>query len=270
MSHRRQLTARLTILSGPARSQHICRSGAQVMAVACRYCVTYLILGRNVVVAVDVGSIGDVSQILEALWGLGRPASQLRFVVPTHLHFDHVMGIDALAQRAGASILLSRTAWQHVTEGRPLRFPSWRRNWRSLLTWPMQGMPFLPAVDWMHGLDFGFPWGHDRFTAPLGPILDHESTIPGLDGWTVLLTPGHSDDSLCLFHAEAGLLIAGDTIRNFYGGEWNPLVVDEDDSASSRALLSELEVCAVLPGHGPVVQGDSLCRGLIDVPRFLP
>jgi glyoxylase-like metal-dependent hydrolase (beta-lactamase superfamily II) len=50
--------------------------------------------------------------------------------------------------------------------------------------------------------------------------------------------------------------VAGDTIINFEGGEWNRLVTDEADFAATRRRLRGLEVRAVLCGHGPAI-GDS-------------
>jgi glyoxylase-like metal-dependent hydrolase (beta-lactamase superfamily II) len=266
----RPLLARLTTRSGPPEARHLSRAGAEVLVVPCRYSVTYVLLGRRAAIAVDVGSIADVPRILDALRWIGRSPAELRTVLPSHLHFDHVMGVDALARSVGASVALARPAWEHVVEGRPLRFPSRSGDLRSIATWPMQGMPFPPLADWVHGLDFGTPWGRDRFTARLGPVLGHGSRLPGLPGWKVLLTPGHSDDSLCLYHDASGILVAGDTVRNFYGGEWNPLAVDAEAYERSREQLCRLDVSAILPAHGPVIEGPGLPRWLLRVPYPIP
>jgi glyoxylase-like metal-dependent hydrolase (beta-lactamase superfamily II) len=265
----RPLLARLTAPAGPPAARLVEHNGAAVMAVPGRYSVTYLLLGPDAVVVVDVGSAADVPLVLRALAWLGRPPAQVRAVVPTHLHFDHVMGVDALARRLGVPVLLGDVAAAHVRAGRSPRFPGGWRVWRAILTWPMQGLPFFPLADWRGGLDFGFPWARNQFRAPLAPPLADGVALPGPPGWTVLHTPGHADDALCLYHAAARFLVAGDTVRNFLGGEWNPLLVARDAMRTTRARLSTLEVETVFPAHGPVLEGPGVLARLRD-PVLLP
>ena len=262
----RPLLARLLAPAGPASARLVTGGDAAVMAVPGRYSVTYLVLGPGAVAVADVGSAADVPRILAALDWLGRPAREVRCVLPTHLHFDHVMGIDVLARRLGVPVAMGRVAHEHVTGGRGLRFPRGPRFSRIFWgAWLMQGMPFPTARDWLRGLDFGTPWGRDRFRAPLWPAVDHGTPMPGLPGWTVLATPGHADDAIGLYHAGAGFLVAGDTVRNFLGGEWNPLVVDEDAFSRTRSMLRGLDIRAVFPGHGPVLEGPGVLDRLRSV-----
>lgn len=236
---------------GPARDHLVTDGDDGVYAMAGRYCVTYLILAPGRVAAVDCGSADDLPLIRRALAWLGRDPDQVRFVMPTHLHFDHIMGVDRLAHDLGVPVALGPTAIDHVRTGRPLRFPGRLAALRALPTWPMQGMPLFTSADWRGGLGFGFPWSRNRFRAQLLPLPEDGASLPGFDGWTLLETPGHSDDSLCLYHSRAGWLISGDTLRNFLGGEWNPLQCDPAAYQRTRANLSALHVRQVLPGHGP-------------------
>jgi glyoxylase-like metal-dependent hydrolase (beta-lactamase superfamily II) len=266
------LIASLTAPSGPPWTRYVERAGAAVLAVPGRYCVTYVLVADEAVAVVDVGSRGDVPRVLAALRWLGRPAEQVRFVIPTHLHFDHVIGIDALAAELRAPLALGEVAAAHVQRGRPLRWPSRRHLLRATVTWIFQGMPLPPRDDVArgYGFGFGFPWAADRFAAPLAAVLRHGEELPGLPGWRALATPGHADDAICLHHAAAGFLLTGDTIRNYLGGEWNPLLCDEDDQARSRELLMTLSVQTIFPGHGPLVEGEDALRRLRTLPFYLP
>jgi glyoxylase-like metal-dependent hydrolase (beta-lactamase superfamily II) len=265
----RPLLARLTAPAGPPVARLVERGGAAVMAVPGRYSVTHLLLAPGAVVVVDVGSTADVALVLRALAWLGRPPRQVRAVVPSHLHFDHVLGVDALARRLGAPVRLGAAAAAHVRAGRSPRYPGGWRLWRAVLTWPMQGLPFPPLDDWRGGLDFGFPWARNAFRAPLAPPLADGAALPGLPGWTVLATPGHADDAICLYHAAARFLVAGDTVRNFLGGEWNPLLVDREAMRATRARLAALAVETVFPAHGPILEGPDVLARLRD-PVLLP
>jgi hydroxyacylglutathione hydrolase len=263
------LFARLTAPAGPPRARLVERAGAAVMAVPGRYSVSYLLLGEDAIIVADVGSATDVDLILRALEWLGRPRRQVRAVMPTHLHFDHIMGIDPLARRLGVPVLLGDVAAAHVRRGVSPRYPGGWRLWRAVLTWPMQGLPFPPLADWQGGLDFGFPWAHNAFRAPLGPVLTDGAPLPDLSGWTALATPGHAPDDVCLYHAAARFLVAGDTVRNFLGGEWNPLITAPDAMRRTRARLAALPVETVFPAHGPVLEGPDVLRRLRD-PVVLP
>jgi glyoxylase-like metal-dependent hydrolase (beta-lactamase superfamily II) len=219
------------------------------------------------VAIVDVGSAADLLAVLGALDALGRSPAEVRFLLPTHLHFDHILGIEPLARRLGASVALGRVAAAHVLEGRALRWPPRRQLARALPTWLWQGLPGPPAEDLARARDFGFPWAENRF-ARIGPVLDDGRALPGFGGWRVLSTPGHADDAICLHHEAAGLLVAGDTVRNFCGGEWNPVCVDADDYARTRARLRSLRVTAWLPAHGPIVEGGA--DRIRTLPWFMP
>jgi len=261
---------RLTAPAGPAVPRVISRAGATVAAVPGRYCVTYLVSDDDAVTVVDVGSHGDHELILDALARLGRTPSEVRTVMPTHLHMDHIIGIDALARCLDVPVTLGQRAHQAVTQGRKLRFPRGLHTLRAAPTYLMQGAPRATLRDWRVGLGFGFPWSQNRFSAALAPALTHGAALPGAPGWTVLHTPGHADDAICLHHAAARFLIAGDTVRNFNGGEWNPLACDAAAYRRTQAQLRDLEVEVVFPGHGPVVEGPRVMASLRRLPRYMP
>jgi len=262
--------ARVLSPPGPPTARLLTHEAGAVMAVPGRYCVSYLLLGAEHVAVVDCGSAEDVAAVERALAWLDRPTSQVRYVIPTHLHFDHVMGVDRLAHRLGAPVALGRTAAAHVERGAPLRFPDRLRALRALPTWPMQGMPVFTRADWRRGLDFGFPWSKNRFRSPVTHLPGDGHPLPGLEGWTVLETPGHADDAICLHHAEAGWLVAGDTLRNFLGGEWNPLVCDAPRYERTKRLLQTLPITTVLPGHGPTFEVPGGLASLGRRPWWLP
>jgi glyoxylase-like metal-dependent hydrolase (beta-lactamase superfamily II) len=228
--------------------------------VPCRYSVTYILVENGQAALVDAGSGGDVGRIAAALESVAPPRVRPRFILPTHLHFDHVIGLHALAARLGVPVMLGRVAAEHARGGRPVRYPGRARLARSLATWLMQGMPFPPLADWKEGWSFGLPWGRNLFSAPLEPAPGHRRALPGLEGWILLETPGHSDDSICLHHPRARFLVSGDTVRNFLGGEWNPLHCDAGAYARTRAMLRSLDVDTIFPAHGPVIEGADVIR----------
>ena len=108
---------------------------------------------------------------------------------------------------------------------------------------------------YIHGLDAR------RIASHLGPDLVEveEGDIVPTEIWPleVLWTPGHTEGGICLYAREARVLFSGDTaFPDGYFGRY------DGESGSLRALvgslrrLAELEVDAMLPGHGmPICEG---------------
>ncbi len=260
---RRPLVARLTAPAGPPAFEVVSRAGTTVVALPCTFGVTYVIETGERLAVVDVGSNADVALIAEFLERTGWPADSVSCILPTHLHFDHILGVDALARRLGARLALGRVAAEQVEGKRPVRHPPWLQLVRAVPTWPMQGLPLPHAGDWGGFLEFYVrPVRPRRFGAPVRCVLEQGSPVPDLAGWTVLETPGHSDEGLCLYHEKARFLITGDTVRNFLGGEWNPLVTDRASYERTKDMLGSLDVDTVFPGHGPILRGRNIVASL--------
>lgn len=266
---RRPLVARLTAPAGPPGFEVVSRAGTTVVALPCKFGVTYIIETGERLAVVDVGSNEDVALIEEFLERTGWSPDRVSCILPSHLHFDHVLGVDALARCLGAGLALGRVAAEQVDGRRAVRHPPWLQLVRAVPTWPMQGLPLPHAGDWGGFLEFYVrPVRPRRFTAPVRCVLQHGSPVPDLTGWTVLETPGHSDEGLCLYHERARFLVTGDTVRNFLGGEWNPLVADRASYDRTKAMLRSLDVETVFPGHGPILSGRNIV-GRLRTPSLL-
>ncbi len=90
--------------------------------------------------------------------------------------------------------------------------------------------------------------------------LRHRQALPGFADWQVLHTPGHSWDS-CYYHHASESLVSGDTLLG--SGKQRRLVLPSIYSnplqtRHSLRQLSELQIQAVYPGHGSVIEGEHL------------
>jgi hydroxyacylglutathione hydrolase len=167
-------------------------------------------------IVVDPGD--EVSRIHHRLTELGL---QLKQILITHAHIDHVGGALKLKRLTGAPIFL---------------------NDRDL---PLLKMMQMQAA-W---LGLATPE-----TAPPDEALA-EGQLVGLARFPaqVLHTPGHTQGSVCLHFAPLQLLLAGDTLfagsigrTDLPGGDYGQII----DSIHSR-LLALSDETRVLPGHGP-------------------
>ena len=267
---RAPLLARLLCPIGPPKLVHAQSDAAQVVAIPGRYCVAYLIEGPASFVLVDPGSERDLPLIQTVVAKLGKPVD---LVVPSHLHFDHVLGVEPACQALGAGLGLSSLALEHWVQGRALRQPPLRALRKFPVSWVWQGMPFIAPPDRARVGRLLRPLRENPFRVDRVVSLADGQALPGCPGWTVLSTPGHSDDALCLYHAQAGFLVAGDTVRNFLGGEWNPLLTDPAEYMLSMRRLFELRITTIFPGHGPLITGqgsggNSVLKGLRSLNRL--
>ena len=140
----------------------------------------------------------------------------LKLIVSTHGHWDHIGDNAAVAGHTGAEIAVHPLDRARLLDPHPL--------WA-----PFEIVPSVPAVELAEG-------GVVRF---------------GGLRLTVLHTPGHTEGSVCLFAADDGLLLSGDTL---FAGGWGRVDLPGGDPAAMVESIGRLaglpDATAVLPGHG--------------------
>lgn len=114
----------------------------------------------------------------------------------------------------------------------------------------------LPAVTEAFDVDV---WGYDTTQTGIEHALADGDTVRlGDHEYTALHTPGHKDDHLCLFSADASVLFAGDLV--FANGSFGRTDLEEGDrdrlvESIDRVLDTVPEdLGAMYTGHGPSVE----------------
>lgn len=138
----------------------------------------------------------------------------------THAHIDHVAGAAKLRQLTGAPVYMNERDREQL-----------------------------------HMLDLQAQWlGVETPSAPEIDVPTSEATVVTLGGadFNVLLTPGHTRGSMCLWIPQENKLVAGDTLfrdsigrTDLPGGDMRQIL------ASIKGKLLDLpENATVVPGHG--------------------
>jgi len=162
---------------------------------------------------------GDEIQTILAL--VRKHNLQVKQIVITHAHIDHVGGAMKLRAATGAPILLNQNDYDL------LKMLDVQAAWI--------GMPSPGKVD---------------IDQNLGPA---DTVKAGSLTANVLLTPGHTQGSICLYFPTEKKLIAGDTLfagsigrTDLPGGSFEKII-----HSLHHKLLTLPDETLVIPGHGP-------------------
>jgi glyoxylase-like metal-dependent hydrolase (beta-lactamase superfamily II) len=218
----------------------------------------YLLEGADGPVLVDCGSAGHPSHraaLTAALKAAGTCVADLRTLVATHTHSDHVGLAAWVIEESGCEFLMHPdTAHFYDATREPQRIESAR--WRRAR---QEGVPDEDLPDYADVSE-----ETDGVLAPVEPdrpLRDGER----IGTWEVLETPGHAPSHISLVDRARGAVILGDLLAPvfapWYDYGYSPDPVAEFLGSLDRiAALGPLELA--MPGHGRVL--DDLTRVIED------
>jgi glyoxylase-like metal-dependent hydrolase (beta-lactamase superfamily II) len=203
------------------------------------YVNMHLVVVDDGVVLVDTGLPGRSAAIERALHEIRRTIGDVRTVLLTHHHPDHVGGVADLRRRSGARVVA------HVADA-----PYVRGEARAVVRHPVVRLV---------GLILGTPE-----PSPVDVVLEADRVSP-VPGFTAVHTPGHTAGHVSyLLDRGDGLLFAGDAAAGKRGGRVGstPRMVSADLDAQARSVekLAALEFGHAVFGHGGAVSGRAVER----------
>ncbi|MHA6764615.1 MBL fold metallo-hydrolase [Streptacidiphilus sp. PAMC 29251] len=190
----------------------------------------FLVDGDDGLTLVDVGWAKAPGALLAALAELGRAPADIRRIVLTHAHPDHVKGAAELRRRTGARILIHAADADWLQAG---RVPAAGRSGSV-----GRLIDRLPLLHWQP-------------VTPDGLLTDGQ-LIEGSDGLRVLHTPGHSPGHVVLVHEPTRSVLLGDALFHRGGLALGPAALAADPAtrgSSLRRIPDSVEVVGFAHGE---------------------
>lgn len=218
-----------------------------VHLISSAYVNCYLVEGPDGLTLVDTGLPAMWRVLQQALADLGRSPADIRAVVLTHAHFDH-LGTAARAQ-AELGVPVWGHSDDHYLAAHPYRYAHERPRVLYPVRYP-RGMRILGSMARAGALRV-------RGVRELRAMAAGETlAVPG--GPYVVFTPGHTYGHCALHLPAADAVISGDALVTLdpYTGQTGPQIVARAATANSRqareslAALADTGARTVLPGHG--------------------
>jgi len=172
---------------------------------------------------VDSGYVGHAVQTVELVKSAvaGR---QLKRLINTHSHSDHIGGNAAVQRAFGCAILIPAGIEAHIAN------------------WDEEALLLGPAAQ------RGDRFRHD------GVIVPGEEFEMGDLAWRAIAAPGHDMEALVFHCPQERLLISGDALwQDGFGIVFGELLGRGGALAATRRtleMLARLDVDTVIPGHG--------------------
>jgi len=202
----------------------------------------YLAEQGGEVTIIDAGLPGYYKDIDRELAAMGRTPADVRALVLTHGHSDHIGFAERLRRERQVPVSVHQ-ADAALARG---EVPNPSKGYGPIKLGPLLGFIWFSLL---HG-GLRTPKLHEVATFGDGATLD----VPGSP--RVILTPGHTPGSAALHFASLGTLFVGDAFATYAvttgarGPQVAPFTADAAQAVESLTRLEPVSAEHVLPGHG--------------------
>ncbi len=179
---------------------------------------------------IDTGTPGNVDKILSGLAQIGVSPLQIKRIILTHHHVDHVGSLFELKKRTGSQVVAHSLDAEYINGRRQRRAPKPILGKLLFGLFSLTGMGQLPNVDVDRAVEDGDQVG----------------------GFKVIHTPGHTPGHICLLYGK--YLFGGDLVQATPGAFEETSHLFSGDVPLARTSIgkaAKLEFDSLLSAHRP-------------------
>jgi len=206
----------------------------------------YLVEGAERLALIDTGLARSTDAVLRAVAVLGRRPEDLREIVITHCHADHIGSLAELAERTSAQVCV------HAADAAVVRGEQ-----------PMPEVRARGVFGWVASRVSGMMMGKPPTPSRVDRELQDGDELEVGD-LKVVHTPGHTPGHIALHMASKRVLFVGDAVFNLPALGLRPpmamVSVDTAQAKESIRKLAGLECDIVCFGHGRALTREAAGR----------
>lgn len=208
------------------------------------------LIGDNDLIMIDAGESNKKKDFLKKLAGLGIKPEQIKLIIITHGHWDHIGSAKDIKELTGAKIAMHENEKEWLEKSMIILPPGvtlWGKIFFKIMSL------FKPLIK--------VP------STKVDIILGNNSVLLneyGIDG-SIEYTPGHSSGSVSVL-LETGEAFVGDLLMNRIPLRMTPglpiFAEDLSELKQSLELLLEKGVRKIYPAHGKLFNADIIHKEL--------
>lgn len=205
--------------------------------------VNVFLIDAGELTLIDTGVPGSLNKILLAMEQIGKNPQDLKHILVTHLHFDHVGSLAALKKSTGAAVHM------HPADAADYE--------RGILLRPVEPAPGIlsrAAVRIMQAR----PAGINREITPVDKELADGQVLDFAGGLKAIHAPGHTAGHMVfLWPGQGGVLFAADAASHYLGLGWSILYEDLTEGKATLRKLAGLDFNTAVFGHGTPIRREA-------------
>ena len=211
-----------------------------VFIIPCGTVNTFLIDGgTDGLILVDAGWAGKTQRIFDGIRNVGHRPGEVRHIVLTHAHPDHIGGLAEIVRASGAQVWAPAIDAPIIEAGRGFR-------------------PIKAAPELLPGLMYRLFYAQGATVEPahVDHVFKDGDVLPLAGGLQVIGTPGHCAGQVALLWRGHRVMFVGDACVHLFG-ELNSPIGYEDEALGrdSQRKLCAYDYDLACFGHGAPMSG---------------
>jgi len=187
---------------------------------------SYLVVGDQLTL-IDTGMAGNAGKILDYVKNvLKRDPTDIKTIIITHHHFDHIGSLDKLKKLTGAKVAAHKDDADYIYGRKSQTGPAFFKFMVKLFKLISRYKPVEPDTLLEDG--------------------DH------IGEYQVIHTPGHTEGSICLYNPQNKAIFVGDNLKYVDGKIEGPgarLLPEPEKYKESMEKLASLDIEVIFCGH---------------------